>query len=73
MILNFAHICKYLSCKQVQELQLVEKLWYQKLVQTVFTTCQVRFEVEDIFARPLIVQYYEGCLMVIDVGSCTDE
>ena len=47
----------------------MERLWYEILVPQVYDTCKVRFEMEDIFKRPVFVQYYEGCLLWIDIPS----
>ena len=38
---NFATICKYLDRRQVQELQLVERVWYDVYVPKVFELCKV--------------------------------
>ena len=53
----------------MQQMQLVERLWYEVLVPQVFDRCKVHFEMEDIFKRPVFVQYYEGCLLWIDIPS----
>ena len=52
---------------------MVEKLWYDVCVPHVFITCKVKFEAEDIHSRPVFVQYYEGCLMWIDIASYVED
>ena len=32
----------------------------------------VRFEADDLADKPMFVQYYEGCLLVIDIASAVD-
>ena len=35
--------------------------------------CKVKFYQEDVSEIPMFVQYYEGCLLVIDVASSVDQ
>lgn len=53
-------------------MQLVERVWYEVYVPKVFPSCKVSFEMEDIFKRPVFVQYYEGCLLWIDIPSSVE-
>ena len=53
-------------------MQLVERSWYETFVPTVYEKCKVQFVMEDIFKRPVFVQYYEGCLLWIDISSEVD-
>ena len=32
----------------------------------------VRFVEEDLADKPMFVQYYEGCLLVVDIASAMD-
>ena len=73
VIVHFRRICQYLPRRQVQDLQLVQKLWYETLVPGCYDSCKVRFEMENIFARAVFVQYYEGCLMWIDIASYVED
>ena len=47
-------------------------MWYEVYVPMVFTKCKVRFEMEDILDKPVFVQYYEGCLLWIDIPSSVE-
>lgn len=54
-------------------MQLLEKFWYETLVPQIYDTCKVTFEMEDIFKKPVFIQYYEGCLMWIDIASYMED
>lgn len=54
-------------------MQLLEKFWYETLVPQIYDACKVSFEMEDIFAKPVFIQYYEGCLMLIDIASYMED
>lgn len=35
--------------------------------------CGVKFYQEDVSQKPTFVQYYEGCLLIIDIASCVEQ
>ena len=35
--------------------------------------CKVRFDQDDVTGVPMFVQYYEGCLLVIDMASSVEQ
>ena len=55
--------------EKIHELQLVSKTWYEELIPNCVDSSKVNFVMENIFKMPVFVQYYEGCLMWIDIAS----
>ena len=39
----------------------------------VYDSSKIRFAMEDIYERAVFVQYYEGCLMWIDIASYIED
>ena len=35
--------------------------------------CEVKFEEDDVTEKAMFVQYYEGCLLVIDIASTVEQ
>ena len=66
-------ILRYLGQKQVQEVQLVSLQWYYVYTPMVYESSKIRFSMEDIYERAVFVQYYEGCLMWIDIASYIED
>ena len=49
-------------------MQQISRRWYHNITPRQ-KSCKIRFEMENIFDKPVFVQYYEGCLMWIDIAS----
>ena len=55
-------------------MQILSKSFYYEVMPRACETLDtpVRFVEEDLAEKPMFVQYYEGCLLVVDIASAMD-
>lgn len=72
---ELSHIVSYLPKVEWCRLQLLNRHTYDVTLPDVMETsdCKVKFYQEDVSEVPMFVQYYEGCLLVIDMASSVEQ
>ena len=55
-------------------MQILSRRFYYDIMPRATEKLEVplRFEADDLADRPMFVQYYEGCLLVVDIASAMD-
>lgn len=67
-------ILTFLPPEVCQSMQILSRSFYHEIMPRACEKLDtpVRFVEEDLADKPMFVQYYEGCLLVVDIASAMD-